>query len=430
MSITRVVLQFALLGLVVLVVVSVGSAAVSRRVATKAAIDDARRATYVYANGIVRPIMPDALLTMDPEAVARIDVPVKAYVISSSLFRVKIWRQDGTIIYSDQDALIGKRYVLSSDEVNAFNEGKVIAEVSSASAAENTFEAGRGNVLEVYLPLNMQNGTPVLFETYYRYDLVKAAGKQLWLNFSPVTLGSLLLLEVVQIPLALSLARRLKRGQRQRERLLQHAIDSSEQERRRVAGDLHDGVVQDLTGVSLQLSAAGMRREGVAHTELDVVTADAAHRLRDSIRSLRALLVDIYPPNLYDEGLDVVLSDLATRLSNRGIDIHVDVVLPESLPREVTGLLYRGAQEALRNVLAHAEASEVTVTARADDDMAMLVVRDDGRGFAPDSIADRPREGHVGLRVLADLAAEAGGTLRVESSPGLGTRVRLGVPIR
>ena len=423
-------LQFALIGLVVLIVVSVGTAAVSRRVATKAAIDDARRATYVYANGIVRPILTDGLLVTDPDSVAPIDTAVKAYVLSSSLFRVKIWRQDGTVVYSDQQPLIGRRYQLSSNEVDAFWKNRVVAEVSSATAAENTFEAGHGNVLKVYLPLNTPNGTPLLFDTYYRYDRVKAAGKQLWLNFSPVTLGSLLLLEVVQIPLAFSLARQLKRGQRQRERLLQHAIDSSEQERRRVAGDLHDGVVQDLTGVSLQLSAAGMRREGEPRMELDVVTADAAHRLRDSIRSLRALLVDIYPPNLYDEGLDVVLADLATRLSNRGINIHVDVVLPESLPREVTGLLYRGAQEALRNVLAHAEANEVKVTARADDDMAMLVVRDDGRGFAPDSIGDRPREGHVGLRVLADLAAEAGGMLRVESSPGLGTRVRLGVPIR
>jgi two-component system NarL family sensor kinase len=94
------------------------------------------------------------------------------------------------------------------------------------------------------------------------------------------------------------------------------------------------------------------------------------------------------------------------------------------LDRGRAALVYRTAQEALRNVVAHAEADNVTVTLRRDGDACTLEIVDDGLGFQePDD--DRP---HLGLRLLADLARELGGQLSVQSTPGRGTRVRLTVP--
>ena len=124
------------------------------------------------------------------------------------------------------------------------------------------------------------------------------------------------------------------------------------------------------------------------------------------------MLVEIYPPSLRDAGLRAALSDLASPLAAHDIEATVD--LPEDLqfPADVEALLYRAAQEAIRNVVTHARARHV------------------GVGFDPKRLANRPAEGHVGLRVLADLAADAGGRFEVVSHPGNGTRVHLEVPTR
>ena len=172
------------------------------------------------------------------------------------------------------------------------------------------------------------NGDRMLFESYLRYDEVADAGRRQWLTYAPVALGSLVLLQFVQLPLAWSMARRIRRSQTEREHLLRHAIEASDNERRRIASDLHDGVVQDLTGVTLSLAAASRRRSSAvtpltAPTD-QVVLDDAASKLRESIGSLRSLLVEIYPPNLHESGVEVALSDLLARLRNRGIDRGVD----------------------------------------------------------------------------------------------------------
>src|SRR5690606_19640639 len=99
-------------------------------------------------------------------------------------------------------------------------------------------------------------------------------------------------------------------------------------------------------------------------------------------------------------------------------------------PDDVARLLYRGTREALRNVTAHAGATRVVVRARRDGDDALVEVDDDGQGFGADQVADRGGQGHLGLRALAALFADAGGTLTVRSAPGQGTLVEMRVPLR
>jgi hypothetical protein len=145
---------------------------------------------------------------------------VQRYVLDASLVRVKIWRRDGTIVYSDETRLIGTQYPLDSHHLEAIDSARARAEVSDPARTENRYERSQGKLLDVYLGVRTPEGHRLLFETYFRYGAVSAAGDRIWRRFVPVTLGALLALELVQIPLAWSLARRLRRRQIEPARLV------------------------------------------------------------------------------------------------------------------------------------------------------------------------------------------------------------------
>jgi len=100
------------------------------------------------------------------------------------------------------------------------------------------------------------------------------------------------------------------------------------------------------------------------------------------------------------------------------------------LSEEATLLLYRAAQEAVRNAVGHGKAGRVWVHVTAQDGRASLLVSDDGGGFSVDEQVAKPAAGHFGLRLLGDQARDAGGKLDIDSAPGHGTRLRLEVPAR
>jgi signal transduction histidine kinase len=433
-SVGSLVARFAITGLVALVFIGAFTAFASRRVGTQQAIDEAKRVAFVSSTGIVTPVLDDDLLTMDREALDRIDAAVRASVLRGSLVRVKIWAEDGTILYSDEPRLIGERFEIGEDEQAIFTSDEQGAEVSDLSKPENRFETD-SKLLEVYLRTETPSGTPLLFEAYFRYSGVTDVGRNLWAQFAPISIGALVVLQLVQIPLAWSMARRLQTSQRERERLLRHALDASDAERRRIASDLHDGVVQELTGVSLALAAQG-RSESIGRQQV----LDASSAIRTSIKSLRSLLVEIYPPNLQEEGLQSSIGDLLSGLTARGFDTQLDADLDEtSIDAEAAGLIYRAAQESLRNVVSHSAATQVRVELRivansnqqssSQHRSIHLVVDDNGRGFSADTLDERAAGGHVGLRALAGLVADLGGTLTVRSAPGEGTRVEVSIPI-
>ncbi|MFL5968364.1 MAG: sensor histidine kinase [Gaiellaceae bacterium] len=418
----RVVLQYALSGLAALILLGAAGVYLLRNVGRDEAIRNARQVAVLAGRGVVEPALTPGLLHGDPAEIARLDRVVRRGVLGTRLVRVKIWDAKGTIVYSDEHRLIGSRYALGADELQAITTGTTEAEVSDVSRPENRFERPFDKLLEVYLRVRAPGGQPLLFETYERYRSIAASGRKLWLTFTPAILGALALLWLIQLPLAWRGARQLRENQAQRERLLRRAIESSELERRRIARDLHDGAVQDLAGVSYSLTAAA-QAEGTPD-ETRALLREAAGGTRRTIRELRSLLVDIYPPDLHRTGLGPVLHDLVAPLAPRGIDAAVDVPDDLQLRPELETLLYRCAQEALRNVAKHSEATHVDVMVEVDDGLARLVVKDDGRGFD-----GRVDEGHLGWRLLADLAAEAGGRLKLESQPARGTRVCIEAPL-
>src|SRR4051794_16620532 len=427
---------FTLAGLVATIVLGAAGVYALQRAGRDDATKDAKRVTAIVGDGIIQPHLTPELMRGDPEAIAALDRAVRRNVLRDPVVRVKVWTPDGRIIYSDEHRLIGRRYTVSPDDQAILKKGGVEAELSDLSRPENRYEPSGERLLEVYLPLRTPGGQLVRFESYQRFDSVLANGRQTWKAFLPALIGGLVILQLVQLPLAARLARRIERGRREREALLRRAVDASDAERRRIAADLHDGVVQSLAGVSYSLSAAADRiaakggngsnggRGGVA-TGDDAgveVLRRGADATRESIAELRTLLVDIYPPNLQSAGLRSALEDLVAPLGRGGCQVHVDITA-EPLPPGVEALFFRVAQEALRNMSKHAEASSVTLTVERAGETARLVVEDDGRGFDPAAVQEVQREGHVGLRVLADLVHDAGGELTIDSEPARGTRV-------
>ena len=187
-------------------------------------------------------------------------------------------------------------------------------------------------------------------------------------------------------------------------------------------------MVQELAGHSFQMAAALERDQHDA--ELREALSSAAGGTRNAIRQLRSMLLEIYPPALRDHGLAAALPDAVAPLVARGVNVTVDVNEELAMPAEIEQLVFRTAQEAIRNAGAHAAACNVSVSVTQAGDSVSLRVADDGRGFDDDDVRVRRAEGHMGLALLGDLVETAGGTLTVTSKPGSGTEVQLEVPTR
>lgn len=427
---TRLFARFAITGVVAMIIIGSAAFVIVRRSSTAGAVRAAAQLANLAARGIAQPLITPGVLRGDPGALDRLDRVIHQRIIGhSSIVRVKIWNAGGRVIYSDARGLIGSVFSLGPDELRALRLGGTSSDASDLARPENRTERPFKRLLEVYVGIHAPGGARLLYEDYERSSTISASSRRQWQALLPVLGGALLVLYLVQVPLAYALARSLADRQRERAQLLQRAIEASYLERRQIAADLHDSAVQRLAGVSLSLAAfappAGHHR---SPEETSRAIASAAAETRETIRELRTLLVDIYPPTLQRSGLPAALSDLVAPLERSGTAVSLmapDVELPEA----VEELFYRVAQEALRNVRTHGDASRVEVRVQADADSASLTIADDGRGFAHTPGTTAP-SGHFGLRLMHDLVEYAGGELDVRSAPGNGTRIPVRVSLR
>jgi len=431
-SVPKAVAAFLVAGLVVLTAVGFVLALVLHQTATAEAIREARMLTTVEATSVVGPALRDEAFQPGPAHDA-LDRVVRQRVLGDRIVRVKVWDASGRVVYSDQGSIVGKRFPLASDELRILNTGGASAEVSDLTSAENTHEKTYGQLLQVYLGVRTPTGQRLMFETYQPYQIITDSSRRLWLASLPVLLGGLALLYLVQAPLAYRMARRLKRSQDEREAMLLASLEASDRERSMIAADLHDGVVQGLSGASYSLSAAASRAGDAADSAQ--VMENTAKDLRRWMRELRSLVVTITPPALHAQGLERSLADLAAILEVRGVAVTVDVSGTDLLDETTETLVYRAAQEAVRNIVRHADAAAVTLSVERLSTSSTrrgqcleLRVRDDGCGFQAGSSAARGR-GSMGLELLKALVTSHGGTLTVHTSPGQGTQITLVLPL-
>jgi signal transduction histidine kinase len=208
--------------------------------------------------------------------------------------------------------------------------------------------------------------------------------------------------------------------------LATEVIAAGDRERAALARELHDSTAQRIAALVLQLSVAAR----------DTVDLEVAGRLEEAreaaaeiLEEVRLMSHSMHPAVLDDLGLVAALQKLARDSSNgNGIDFDVDGQKVSSrLPRNVEGVLYRVAQEAVRNATRHASPRHVRITLNADDSVAMLTVHDDGVGFDP-AEAERRRPG-MGLMSMRERVALVDGCLDIKTARGSGTSVTASVPI-
>ncbi|MCX6400659.1 MAG: sensor histidine kinase [Propionibacteriales bacterium] len=417
------VVQFLAACLLTLVVVVLATGALSRSAADGAAIDQARGLTAVLGRSVAEPEIPRGLVDGKPGAIDRFDRRALDRLLVEDVLRIKIWSADGTILYSDRTELIGSSYALGDEELDVLRDGGADAELSDLARPENRFERSLGgDLLEVYTRIESPEGDPLLFEAYFSVDQIQGEREAILDRFLPITLGALAALVLAATPLILLLNRRVGAAARERERLLRIAVRSSDAERLRIARDLHDGVVQDLAGSSFALSTLSSRADSPALAdELE----DVSRSLRTSMRALRSLLVEIYPPDLHAAGLSAALTDLVAPLVATGLEVDLDVTGDADASEAAVALVWRVAQEGVRNVARHAHASRMSVTVHAEQNLLVLEVVDDGRGFDPGAEISTS---HLGLRGLDSLVRDASGTLVVQAAAGSGTTLRMEVP--
>lgn len=426
------VVQFVVVGLVVAAALAWITGVMGERLAREQAVDDARTRTELIAETVIEPSLSSGLLDIEAGDLDRFDRLILSRVLGGDIVRVKVWDSDGLVIYSDEPRLIGQTFEVTPEQQAVLENGGSRAEVSDLSRSENEFETELVRVLEVYTLVEAPNGEPLLFELYLTDETLQARADELFSLFRPLTVGGILLFLLVTTPLVWVVSRRADAAASDRERYLVMATEASDAERRRVARDLHDGVVQDLAGTSFALSGLARdmdaQRDGEpARGDLAVELERLASAVRSSLLSLRSLLVEIYPPQLQSDGLGAALQDLVAPVQQSGVAVTVTVDGAERMSDQTTALVWRSAQECVRNAVRHGQPSELSIDVRVvgDPSVAVMSVVDNGAGFEPDR--DVSKES-FGLRGIRDLALEAGGTLTVASSPGEGASITLEVP--
>jgi two-component system NarL family sensor kinase len=417
--------RFGLATALALAVVVVAGLVLSARAAEHEVIADVSHRTALIASAVVEPQLSTALLRGDPAAIAAMDrlVGTRLTAGTTDIVRVKIWDAEGCIVYSDAHRLIGVNYPLEAEEREVVGAGGTSAQVSDLRLPENRMERAFGDrLLEVYTHLPGPDGSPLLLEAYYSYGDVNARRSELLWSFASITLLGLLIFAGLVVSIGLTMVGWLRR---ERDRLLDKAIKVSDGDRRRLAADLHDGVVQDLAGASYALAGTAAEMHQRGDEDLAAGLTGPGDIIRASIRALRSMIVELYPATLRTEGLENALTDLAESVRLRGIDVQVTMLEQRALPEHAQVVIYRTAQEALRNVANHSGAGHAAVTVTRHGSRVRVEVADDGVGFDPGEPADK---GHIGLLSMAELAEQSRGLLELVSAPGHGTLLRLELP--
>jgi signal transduction histidine kinase len=215
---------------------------------------------------------------------------------------------------------------------------------------------------------------------------------------------------------------RLRRAERERGALVRHLTNAKEEERSRIAEEIHDDIIQTLVAVHMRLqalarSAGGERADGLA--EFARMTAASIGRLRTLIFELRSDVLDRY-------GLAGTLRELLGRMEEQcGVAFRLDDRLADEPTPEVRANVYRIGQEAITNARKHARAANIHLALEERDGGVLLTLRDDGAGFDVQAV---PSIEHAGLRFIRDRAERAGGWISIASEQGVGTEVTSWIP--
>jgi signal transduction histidine kinase len=425
-AVRQAVVRFLVASALALVILAAGTAFVGSRVAEDQALREARSVAGLLAQRVAAPLVTDEFRRNDPKAVRRLQSAMRERLRDGSIKHIKLWDPDGTVLWSDED-IIGKKYPIDPEDQKLFGTTNATAEVSELTKEENAKEQASGKLLEVYAGARDESGRPIMFEAYLPLDTLRRQEVAIITGVLPVGIGGLLLFAVVVLPMAIRLSRRVERHEAERSKMMRHALVASELERRRIAQELHDGVIQDMAGITFALPTvvsslpddeAGDEARETVQSVTDLVQKDAT--------ALRSMLIELYPPDLGGKGFAMAVRDIARSASEQGVTVNVDVDPDLVVPLDVATLAYRVIREGLRNVVKHARATAAEVRMRVVAGRLDVTVTDDGRGVDPSKGAER---GHLGLQLLQDTVSDLGGTIRLASNEPRGAVLNVSIPM-
>ncbi len=414
--------------LVALVVVVAAVVLFSGVIARHEALRDAEHTARAVADALVVPLADEGFHARDPAALARMTEALEYRSRDGSITHIKVWGDAGdgraTLLWASQNPLVGQTFDMGDEEYALFGTWDMVSGVSDLQKEENLLERSAGQLVEVYAGTRDSAGIPLVFEVYISMAGLTQSMKELIAVVLPLPLAGLFVLSLATLPLAVSLAHRVDRGQQQMHRLLANAVEFWDLERRRIAHDLHDGVIQDLAGVGYALAseARHLPAGGLQQQRIE----EAGDILRRDLVALRTLMTEIHPPDLEEKGLAEAIRDLGNVYDLGPDSLRLEVDEPLKPHPMSERLAYRAIREAVGNAAKHSHASSVVVRLGQQDGFLRLEVVDDGVGFDP-SLGSP--EGHLGLHLITEMVEDSGGTLSVDSSPGAGTAVRCVLPL-
>ncbi|MGL5928169.1 MAG: sensor histidine kinase [Dermatophilaceae bacterium] len=344
------------------------------------------------------------------------------------LVSANLWTEDGRVLWSADPGLVDRRFTTPPRGDPALGYPRSAVPATDLSRPENAALRNKGELVEVHRWLEAPSGEPVLLQVFVNENTVEVRTDELWMPLSAPLLGVMLALAAVLLPLLWVV---LRRGHRQREDLLRRNITALREERHRVAGRVHDGPVQDLSAALLALDGLAARASGAGDPSLGDDLRTVAEQVRRAGEDQRTLLDDLYPPEFTRSAFMRTIDDAAgpVRAAAISIDVKVSANAVAAIAPGEQELIRRLIGEALRNIARHSNATTAQVRLDVEGPDVVLEITDDGTGFDPDRLQE-PESGHLGTRVLRDLAREAGAQLLLRTAPGAGTSWRLTLAAR
>lgn len=432
------VLSFALASLVAFIAIGLALSTLVGRLLVDRQVEAAEFHAQFVAETILRhELRPRELNFLTPvtgERYGQLQEFVRGRVLRGPIIRVTIWRSDGMIVFSEDPSLVGHQVPLADSLRQAFQRSAPVSVIMDGVQRHGPHPAVKH--LDTYVPVFFDaddpGGIPVaMVQVSQDYASVEADVRRMFRTVGMTLVAGLAFLYVSLLPIMVRVSRtlshqnaRLEDQAQERRGLLDTVLRTSEEERRLLAAELHDGPIQRLAGLGYRLERARNRLERGNPEGATPLLAELQEGLSEETRRLREMMAELRPPVLDQRGLDSALRDHATAFQRAwGVGCTVRSSLDQRLDQDVETVLYRVAQEALANVAKHAHAERAWVSLRARNGSVILEVGDDGVGFDPLYTSSNGTRDHFGLTAMRERVEMAGGRWEIQSSPGHGTRV-------
>jgi PAS domain S-box-containing protein len=354
--------------------------------------------------------------------------------VSDRVARGRLSRELSAIVTSSDDAIMSKGLDGMIRSWNAAAErlyGYTAAEAIGRSIALIVPDQHSGEIGEILREIAADRRVEHYETVRRRKD---GALVNVSLSISPMhdAEGRVVAASVIALDVGARLAMEdaLQESERRRLEILASMLRAEEVERSRIATELHDDTVQVMTASLFALDRVALVARRAENHQIESAVMLTRATLEEATARARRLMFELRPAILHEQGLVAAVSVLADQTRRETGAQTVVSGTPRRYGYDVEELAYRSIQEALVNVRKHSEANEVAITLEDEGSALLCEVADDGRGFDPVAIRDRPGAAlHAGIDSMVERVRAAGGETAVESAPGAGTRVRLWIPV-